>query len=525
MTSAANRYDAIVIGAGANGLVAATVLGRAGKRVLVVDGAGQSGGQSRVREFAPGFRAAPFALDAGWLPAHIARGIDLPALAAVTPSHSITAPAGDGSWLAIPSDTRAASDVLRRFSTRDAERWPSFVRMIHRHADVLGMLYSLPAPDIDTRSIRDIASMMSLGRKVRALGRTDMTELLRVLPMPVQDLMDDTFEFEPLKAAVGAGGVRDLQQGPRSGGTTLVLLHYLTGAPSGSARTRAWWRDGPDAFDNVIAAAARAAGVTVRLATPVSSIVVRDDAVAGIVAGEAEEIAAPIVLSTADPVRTLRDLVDPVWLDPDFMHAVRNIRLHGCTAVVQYAVDRLPDIPGLDATVSLTPTLTDLERAYDAAKYGEVSARPHIELTAPTLRWSRLAPQGKHVLVARVQYAPWALRNGAAWDSGRSSSLEQTVTEMIAERVPSFASTILHSEILTPADIAHTFGLTGGALTHGEVMLDQLLFMRPVPGYARYATPIGGLYMGGAGSHPGPGILGGAGWLAAHTVLRRGKMA
>jgi phytoene dehydrogenase-like protein len=387
-------------------------------------------------------------------------------------------------------------------------------------------MYVLPPPDIEAASIAEMTSLVALGRKFRALGRADMAELLRVLPMPVQDLVDDDLELEPLKAGIAAGGIRDLRQGPRSGGTSFVLIHHLVGAQHGSARARPWWRDAPDALATAAATAALEAGVTIRCRATVGAIAVRDDAVAGVALETGDEIAAPIVISTADPARTI-GMVDPVWLDPDFLLAVRNIRYRGCTAVIQYALDALPELPGvrgsaeiLGGIMSLTPELDAIERAADAAKYGGISAHPHVEVTVPSLRWPTLAPAGKHVLVARAQYAPWRLRDDTGWDDSRRRALGDAVTAVITEAVSGFGDRVLHRQVLAPPDIEQEFALTEGAPTHGELALDQILFMRPVPGCGRHAMPVDGLYLGGAGAHPGPGVLGGAGWLAARRALR-----
>jgi phytoene dehydrogenase-like protein len=213
-------------------------------------------------------------------------------------------------------------------------------------------------------------------------------------------------------------------------------------------------------------------------------------------------------------------MVDPVWLDPEYIHAVANIKARGCTAFVLYAVARLTGAnTALSGTVSLSMDTTTLERAADAAKYGEVSRDPHVEVFVPSVRWPKLAPAGQHVVVARVQYAPYQLKNGS-WDENRSRSLGDAATAAIGRLIPGFADTILHRSVLTPHDVEQRFGVTEGALTQGELTLDQILFMRPVAGWGRYVTPIDGLYLGGAGTHPGPGILGGAGVLAAVEALR-----
>jgi phytoene dehydrogenase-like protein len=342
----------------------------------------------------------------------------------------------------------------------------------------------------------------------------------------VHQLVEDWFDSAPLRAALAAGGTQNIRQGPRSGGTTFVWLHHLVGAVEGCVRGRGQWRDGPAALIAELERIARGNGVNIRTTATAARVLVKDDAVAGVALETGEEIPAPRVLSTADPAHTMLGLVDPVWLDPELLLALRNIKFRGCTAYVLYALDALPDVPGLDAlaedalrgVVSLTADIDALERAADAAKYGAISDRPHVEITLPTLHWPALAPAGTHVLVARAQYAPYRPKE-RDWNTPRKDALADGVTNAIDAALPCFSSRVLHRVVLTPADLEARFGLTEGALTHGEITLDQILFMRPVPGHARYAMPIDGLYLGGAGAHPGPGIPGGPGWLAAQRIL------
>ena len=524
--SGPETFDVIVIGAGANGLAAAAALGKAGRRVLCLDGGETVGGQSRLLDVAPGFRA-PLTTDADWLPPSVARALGMADIGLVTPEITASVCTPDGGFLSLSTDATRAAESIRSHSRRDADRWGEFTLTLHSLAGFLEALYQLPPPDIDTTALRDIPALLALGRRFRSLGKANMSELLRVLPIPVQDLLDDWFEYGPLKAAVGAGAVRDIRQGPRSGGTSFVLLHYLIGAAKGAVRGRPWFRSGPDAFVAAAEQTARKHGVVFRTGADVAQIVIRDDAAAGVrLRANDEEIAARAVLSTADPARTFLQMVDPVWFDPEFLLAIRNIKFRGCTALVLYALDRLPELPGLSdarqalaGVVSLSGTLDSLEKAYDAAKYGSVSERPHVEITVPTLRWPQLAPPGKHVLTARVQYAPYALRGGASWDAATSTALGETVTRAIARVSPNFASAALHRVVLTPRDIEARFGLTEGAFTQGEITLDQILFMRPVAGWGQYAMPVSGLYLGGAGTHPGPGVLGASGLLAAQRLL------
>jgi phytoene dehydrogenase-like protein len=523
----ASTFDVIVIGGGANGLVAASCLGKAGRRVLLLEKSDVPGGQGGVVEFAAGFRAAPLGIDPGWLPSKIASGLGLSGLESVATDTPLTVAIEPGAFLTLSRDASRAAAAIGAHSKSDAAKWGNFTTQLRSLAGFLEVLYQAPAPDVDIRSFGELLPLLNLGMKFRALSKQDMIEFLRTLPLSACELLDDWFECAPLKAAVAAGGIQDVQQGPRSGGTGFVLLHHLVGTKAGAVRGRIPWRSGPGAFTEAALDAAKRFGVTVRNASPVAGILVRDDAAAGVVLEGGEEIAAKAVLSTADPATTFLDWVDPVWLDPEFVHAVSNIRHRGCTAFVLYALEALPEFPGLSSKdalsgiLSLTPDLVALERAADAAKYGAVSERPHVELTVPTLLWPALAPNGKHVAVARVQYAPYRLNAGVSWDAARMNALADGVTAMIEAISPGFRSRVLHRAAWSPRDLEERFGLREGAASQGELGLDQILFMRPVAGWGRHATPIAGLYLGGSGTHPGPGILGGAGWLAAERLLGR----
>jgi phytoene dehydrogenase-like protein len=523
----AKPFDVIVIGGGANGLVACCRLAKAGRRVLLLEKTEALGGQGSLVEFAAGFRVAPLGLDPGWLPSKIAAGLGLTGLETVATDTSLSVAIEPGAFLTLSRDPKRAAEAIGAHSKSDAAKWGSFTTQLRNLSGFLEVLYQAPAPDVDIRSAGEILPLLNLGRKFRALGKQDMIEFLRTLPLSACELVDDWFECAPLKAAVAAGGIQDFQQGPRSGGTGFVLLHHLVGTEAGAVRGRVPWRSGPDAFTEAALSAAKRFGVTVRTAAPVAKILVHDDAVTGVVLESGEQIAASAVLSTADPATTFLDWVDPVWLDPEFVHAVSNIRHRGCTAFVLYALEALPEFPGLSSKealsgiVSITPDLVALERAADAAKYGAVSERPHVELSVPTLLWPALAPDRRHIAVARVQYAPFRLKDGATWDATRLQALAESVTSAIEAVAPGFRSRVLHRAAWSPRDLQERFGLREGASSQGELGLDQIMFMRPVAGWGRHATPVAGLYLGGAGTHPGPGILGGAGWLAAERLLGR----
>ena len=517
--------DAIVIGSGANGLAAAVTLARSGLRTLVLEADDGVGGRERPVEFAPGFRAAPLGQDSGWLPAAVARAVggSVPAVPERRPGVAVAL--APGSFLSLPPDPMRASEHLRPHSARDAAAWGGFIERHRKLAGMLEALDTVPAPDIDASSPGDWAQMLALARRFRSLGRRDMTEFLRALPISMAELLDDAFESEPLKALVATAGIQDHPQGPRSNGTGFVFLHHLTGAPPGAAHGRAAWGAGAGAFIRAAEAAARGARAEIRTRARVERVRVEDGRVVGVTLEGGEEIAARRVLSTSDPARTLLSGVDPVWLDPEFLLAARNIRHRGCTAFVMFALEAAPDFPGLSdpqglaGTVSLSPRVHDLEHAADHAKYGEVPDTPHLEFTMPTARVPDLAARGGHVLLARAHYVPYRLKGGQRWDTARTEALAERVTAMLESFSPNFRARILHRQCWSPADIERRYGYVEGAASGGELGLDQILFMRPVPGWGGHTTPIGGLYLGGAGSHPGPGILGGAGWLAARRLL------
>jgi phytoene dehydrogenase-like protein len=520
------RYDAIVIGGGENGLVAAISLARAGRRTLLLERREGLGGQDRITEFAPGFKSAPLGLDAAWLPSPIVRGLGVTAPERVAPEVPLTVAAGDGEWLPLSHDLGLAAAAISRYSASDAARWPAFCARLARHAGFLAELSLLPPPDVDASGLGELFTMLGLARKLRGLGKTDMIELLRTVPMAVQELLDDWFEAEPLKAGLAATALQELRQGPRSGGTSFGLLRHQLGAASGAIRGAGYWRAGPEALNATLTAAARARGVELRTGAEVVRILGRDDQVTGVALGSGEELDAAVVLSSLDPARTLLGLVDPVWLDPDFLLAVRNIKYRGSVVHTSFALDALPEFRGLperDAallgTLSLTASTLELERAADAAKYGRVSERPHVELQLPSLRWPELAPAGKQVLVARAQWAPYQLRD-AEWTAEVREAVGDTIAAAIERVAPGFSRLVRAREVLTPRELEARYGLTEGAASHGEMCLDQILFMRPVAGASHYALPLDGLFLCGAGAHPGNSVAGGAGWLAARQVLR-----
>ncbi|MGE0031000.1 MAG: phytoene desaturase family protein [Steroidobacteraceae bacterium] len=514
-------FDSIVIGASADGLVAATMLARARQRVLVLEAAHEPGGTLREIEFAPKFRAAPLAADLGHVHEDVLRATGAVLPAAVAPDPCAVALA-EGGPLAIGRTPAATAAGLQRFSAKDAAAWPAFAAEMHALAGFLGELLRRPALALEATGRGELMSLAGLGLRYRALGRRGMTEFLHTLPIALADLLDDWFENDRLKGLLAAIGTADLPQGPMGGGTALALLHRQVGAAPGVFGDRLRLQTGGIALVTALADRARAAGAQIETGAEVRRILVREDRIAGVALASGEEIACRNVVSGAGVGRTLLELLDPLHLDTEFIDAVRHIRHRGVTSIVLLGLDGLPAIPGCAGPPAgsfwIAPSVRHVERAHDDAKYGRVSREPVIELRFPSVTQPGLAPSGKQVAMLRVQYTPWELRDGE-WAGAREAMADGAVAAVERE-VPGFASRIMHRAVLCPRDLEARFGLPEGAVSRGEVALDQLLFMRPVAGHARHAMPLPGLFLCGAGTHPGPGLTGLSGLLAARALQK-----
>jgi phytoene dehydrogenase-like protein len=528
-------YDAVVIGAGLNGLVAAAYLAKAGQRVLVLERRNVVGGTVVTEEVFPGFRFDTCRHDTGWMPPHVLRDLKLKrhGLELVDVDASVFAPhpgGGRNDYLLLHHDPQRSATLIRKHSQADAEKWPAFATRVARLAGFLKAAYASVAPAVDASSVADLVSLASLGTRLRVLGKTDMVELLRTVPMSVGELLDDWFETDALKGVVGARGVTGIMQGPRSGGTAFVLLHHQVGRPVGAFRAPLAVRGGVGSLARALSAAATAFGAEIRTGVEVARIGTKGGRATGVVLRNGDEIAARRVVSGADPRRTFLDLCDPSRLDPAFVRAVRNFRYRGAWAKVNLALGTLPAFTALRdggetalrGTISISPSLDYLERAYDDAKYGRVSERPHLEIRIPSLADATLAPPSRHVMSIEVQYAPYHLRDGA-WDDRARDALGDRVIETLATYAPDLPNAVLHRQVFSPRDLENVFALTEGHAYHGELTLDQILFMRPVAGWSRYRTPVSGLYLCGSGTHPGGGIAGGAGAHAATEILKDRK--
>jgi len=515
------RYDVVVIGAGHNGLIAAAFLAKAGLKTLVLERMDRVGGGARMSEIAPGFRCPTLAHTAAVDPAIVrALALERHGLRILQPDAHACAPTVDGRALTLWRDPARAVRDIDAFSSRDGARYVPFLESVRRISSVLAAaLESLP-PSFDAPTASDLVAGLKLGRAFRALGKSDGHRLMRWIPMPVADLVAEWFESEPLRATVAGGGVLGSFLGPRSAGSSLVLL--LLGAIHAHPISNGWFaRGGVGAVSDALAEAARQAGVDVRTDAAVERIEVTADAASAVTLASGEPIGARVIVSTADPKRTLLEMVDPIHLAPEFVRRVQNIRARGVLAKVNYGVSALPAIANtssaaLSGRIRLASSVDAIEHAFDAAKYGELSHAPWIELTIPSITDPSLAPDGAHVVSAYVQYAPYGLR-GATWDEERER-LGDVATRTIGRYAPGFEATVIARQVITPLDLERTYGFSGGHIFHGELAFDQLVMGRPVPGWTRYATPIRNLYLCGAGTHAG--LNGGSGALVAKEILR-----
>ncbi len=521
----ATSYDAIVIGAGHNGLTAAAYLARAGQKVLVLERRGLVGGSVVTEELWPGFKVDT-AAHRGQLAGEIVRDLALGrhGLVMLPGVASLFSPLPDGESLWLSTDPVATRDSLQRHSPADAARWAAFTARLDQVAGLLREAYALSMPAVPDIPAGDLPALARLAWHWRGLGKADMLEVLRLLPMSARELLDEWFESPALQAALAALGVQGLRQGPLSAGTAFLLAHQWVnhGGPF-----KATARGGLGQITAALASAARSAGAEIRTGAEVTRLLVEDGRAVGVVLADGAELRAQRLVSALDPRRTFLGLVDPFALDPEFVRAVQNIKLRGAFAKVHLALAGLPQFKAvagglgpapLRGVIHIGPSLMDLERAYDDAKYGRPSQRPWLEVTLPSVADPALAPDGQHVMSIWVQYAPYHLQDGD-WDTQREA-LGDRVVRTLAEYAPGLEGLIVQRQVLTPLDLERTFGLTEGNVYHGEMMLDQILFMRPVPGWAQYRTPLEGLYLCGPGTHPGGGVSGLPGRNAARQLLK-----
>lgn len=512
-----DRYDAIVVGAGHNGLVCSALLAKAGKRVLVLEANEQVGGAAVTREFADGYSVSACAHLLYQLQAEVRKDLQL-APRLVSKEMTTIALSPDGKHV------RLSADGVEGVSAADAASYQDFRKRMTRFSDLLRKYLNKSPPRLGAKDFRNLMALGQMGFDLRRLGKEEMQEFLRLIGMNIHDELNERFDNSLLKGAISLDAVLGTHLGPRSPNTIMTYLYRLAGDHGRTAAPAG----GMGSVSNAIARVARSAGVTIRTSMPVKRIVIENGRATGVETESGERFESFTVISNADPKRTILKLVGARHVETGFARRIHHLRSKGNAAKLHLALDGLPTIAGLAKKdfaerFVIAPDEHYVERAFNPAKYGECSPDPVVEMTFPSFRDETLAPTGKHVLSAVVQYAPYDLQGG--WNAAAKDAFQQAVIKTISKYVPDIEQRITASELLTPADIESEFHITGGHWHHGELTLDQFLFVRPVGGAAQYRMPVDGLYLCGAGAHPGGGVSGAAGRNAARAILRRERAA
>ncbi|HEX5828827.1 MAG TPA: NAD(P)/FAD-dependent oxidoreductase, partial [Candidatus Limnocylindrales bacterium] len=532
------RYDAVIIGGGHNGLISAAYLARAGLKTVVLERRHVLGGAAVTEEIIPGFRFSVASYVVSLLRPEVIRDLNLPKYGldilpldgTFTPLRKgidQTPPGGDYLWRV--NDHARTVRELRRWSKSDAEAYEEYGQLMVEMARFIKPILGIVPADPTDNDPRPLMPLASLARRFAQLPERQQAVFVQLMTMSAKDFLDQWFETDPLKATMSASGIIGTYQGINSPGTAYVLLHHYMGEIDGAFRAWGIPKGGTGGVSYAIARAAQALGAEIRTEAPVARIIVRNGRATGVALATGEEIEATHVLSSADAKVTFLDLLEPGSLDAEFEQEVRRFKFRGSSGKVNLAVDRLPDftcLPGegehLRGAISFSPATAEMEKAYDDAKYGRWSERPYIDMIIPTLVDPQMAPPGKHVISCFVQYAPYKLAPelGTWDDNDNREKFGDAVINRIAEFAPNIRDIIIGRQVLTPLDIERTMGLTEGNIFQGELSLEQLFFNRPVPGYARFRTPVQNLWLSGSSTHPGGGLMGANGRLAAIEVLK-----
>ena len=522
------HYDAIIIGGGHNGLVCAAYLAKAGRKVLVLESRHVLGGAAVTEELYPGFKFSVCSYVVSLFRPHIIRELDLARHGMeLIPLECSLLPLPNGDSLCRWSDCHETRREIARFSQRDAEIYPEFGMAMTKLSYFARDIIDSTAPDPASMNPVEIIKLLRLGKKFQALG-PDLIHLnMQLMTMSAVDFLDEWFESPVLKAPMSVSGIIGTMLGVRSPGTAYVLLHHYMGDIDGAFRSWGFSKGGTGGVSLAVANAARSFGAEIRTEAPVERVLLQGGKAIGVVMKSGDEIRSNTVVSGVDPHRTFLKLVGESELDPDFITRLKRYKMRGSSGKVNLAVDRLPQFScrtngtrHLRGDIAICPSIDYIEKAYDQAKYGDFSERPYLNVVIPSLVDPSVAPPGKHIVSCFVQYAPYHIKEGPAYWPQRREAFGDTVVDTLAEYCPGLKESILFRQVLTPWDLEQQFGLTEGNIFHGELTAEQLLFQRPVAGWAKYKTPIKNLWMCGSGTHPGGGIMGAPGELAAKTMLK-----
>jgi phytoene dehydrogenase-like protein len=527
MMPGASRFDAIVIGAGHNGLVTACYLARAGLRVLVLERRYLVGGACVSEETFPGFKVSTAAYVNSLFHTAIVRDLGLAdyGYEVLARDPSSFTPFPDGRSLMMGPDAELTRKEIAKFSPRDAERYPQYEAMLERVAQMVEPTLTMAPPDLQKPRLADLRTLLSLGREFRRLGHA-AGEAVEILSGAARPILDRWFESEELKGTLATDAVIGAMASPSMPGTAYVLFHHVMGEAGGARGVWGYMRGGMGGLTQALAAAARELGVDIRCDAEVARILVHDDRAFGVALATGDEFYAPVVASNADARVTFLGLLDRDALPEAFVSDVERISYASASVKINVALAELPNfraLPGTEpgpqhrGTIHICPDQDYIERAYDDAKYGRPSEEPVLECTIPSVVDSTVAPPGRHLMSMFVQYAPYDLRDGS-WDDEREAFADRCF-DLLDDYAPNFKRAVIARQVLAPPDLERVFNLSGGNIFQGAMTPGQLFAFRPVPGYARYRTPLRGLYLCGAAAHPGGGVMGTPGLNAAREIL------
>ncbi len=529
MNSLTKNYDAIIIGGGHNGLTAAAYLAKAGRRVLVLEQRHLVGGAAVTEEIYPGFKYTVYSYVVSLLPPRIIQELQLPKHGLhVMPLEGAFTPMEDGNYIASYSDEDDTLAEIRRHSKRDADIFPVFNIMMYDLARAVKPILTMIPPDPANPGLEGLRTLRDLGGHLKSLGKEKFHWLTKIMTMSAYDFLREWFETDVLIATQAQIGVIGTFLGPKSPGTAYVLLHYYMGELDGASSTWGSQRGGTGGVSEAIAGAARSFGAEILCNAPVKQVIIKNGQAIGIALENGDEIVGKTIVSGCDPKVTFRTLVDEKELPSDLVDAIDKFKYRGSSGKVNLALDGLPTFPAMKDKAlirgmqEICPSVDYLERAYDDAKYGGFSKRPFMGCIIPSTVDPTMAPPGKHVMSIFVQYASYDMPAHGDRDQQREA-FGNAVIDSLVEFAPNIKNLILHKQVITPWDIEQTVGITEGNISHGELMLDQLFFMRPIPGWAKYRTPVRNYYQCGSGTHPGGGITGTPGRMAAAEILKDGN--
>ncbi len=521
-----SRIDIIVIGGGLNSLVAAALLGQSGKKVTLIESREHIAGLSSTEEFAPGFTCNVINDVVKWIDPRVIKKLNLVSrgLKLYSPEAVKIALDIDGKHITFYTDTEKTAHSISTHNENDGKKWHRFSEYITKQTRFLEKLYDLTPPKVPNIGFGDALDMSGLITPLWKYGTRGLTDLMRTAPMMMPELMDEWFESELLRASISTAGIHHLSFGPFAAGTGYNLLHQHVHS-NGVIHNAMCIKGGTGELAKAVKSAAKSYHVDVKTNAKVSSIIIEDGVCTGVQLESGETITGNRIVSGLDPHNTFMKLVGPTHINPRFLTQLKNIKYRGSIARIHFALNGLPHIKGIqkdqfESVFSVAPSVEYLERASDSVKYGRLPENPYVEFTIPSILNPEFAPEGKHVLSATVQYAPYSLRNGS-WNDELKHQLKNNVVKVLESYISAFSSLIESASVLTPVDLENQFGLTEGNLNHGEMTLNQFFFMRPTISTAQYKTPIKGLFLCGLGTHPGGGLHGANGFNAVREILKK----